>query len=248
MTGWFRSWHGAPTDTKWLGIARKADVAPGIVAAIAWALMDRASQAKDRGSIEGYDADGLACFFGCEPDHVDAIVQAMEDKGIISNGFFTAWEKRQPKREDSSTQRVKAHRKRTKQQAKRDVTRCNAPDTGTDTELDTVSSDEETVVNGNAADPPERLPVQQAFEHYNIAAKEFGLPIAEKLTAERRRKLRVRLKEHGLEGWDRALCEIEKSDFLSGEGGRGWRANLDFMLRPSNFNKLIEGGYTDAPS
>ena len=41
MTGWFRSWHGAPTDPKWLGIAKRAGVAPGFAVAIAWALMDR---------------------------------------------------------------------------------------------------------------------------------------------------------------------------------------------------------------
>jgi len=27
---WFRSWHGAPNDPKWLVIARKAGVAPGM--------------------------------------------------------------------------------------------------------------------------------------------------------------------------------------------------------------------------
>lgn len=59
MTEWFRSWHGAPTDPKWLGIAKRSGVAPGIAVAVAWALMDRASQAADRGSIDGYDAEGL---------------------------------------------------------------------------------------------------------------------------------------------------------------------------------------------
>jgi len=89
MADWFRSWHGAPTDPKWLGIARRANVAPGIAVAVAWSLMDRASQADDRGSIAGYDADGIACFFGCEPDQVEAIVVAMTDKGMIADGRFT---------------------------------------------------------------------------------------------------------------------------------------------------------------
>lgn len=99
MADWFRSWHGAPTDPKWLGIAKRAGVAPGIAVAVAWALMDRASQSDDRGNIEGYDADGLGCFFGCEPEQVDAIVAAMEAKGVVEGGRFTSWEKRQPKRE-----------------------------------------------------------------------------------------------------------------------------------------------------
>lgn len=135
MTDWFRSWHGAPTDPKWLGIARRAGVAPGIAVAIAWALMDRASQAEDRGSINGYDAEGLGCFFGCEPEEVEAIVRAMSDKGMIADGRLTSWEKRQPKREDTSSQRVREHRERKKQHVKRDETQRNAPDTDTDTDI-----------------------------------------------------------------------------------------------------------------
>jgi hypothetical protein len=96
MTDWFRSWHGAPTDPKWLGIARRAGVAPGIVVAVVWSLMDRASQAEDRGSIAGYDAEGMACFFGCEPENVDAIVSAMTDRGMIVDGRFTNWRRYQP--------------------------------------------------------------------------------------------------------------------------------------------------------
>lgn len=129
MTDWFRSWHGAPTDPKWLGIAKRAGVAPGIAVAVAWSLMDRASQAEDRGSIDGYDAEGMAYFFGCEPDQVDAIVLAMSDKGMITAGRFASWEKRQPKREDDSSQRVREYRERKKQEAERGVTQCNTPDT-----------------------------------------------------------------------------------------------------------------------
>jgi len=155
MADWFRSWHGAPTDPKWLGIARRAGIAPGIAVAIAWALMDRASQSEDRGSIHGFDAEGLAYFFGCEPDQVDAVVAAMTDKGMISEGRFTSWEKRQPKREDDSAKRVREHRERNRQQEKRDVTHCNAPDTDTDTEV--VGADAPT-----SPEPEKSAPVADA--------------------------------------------------------------------------------------
>jgi len=133
---WFRSWHGAPTDPKWLGIARKAGVAPGIVAAVVWALLDRASQATTRGSIAGYDADGLACFMGCETEHVVQIVALMHEKGILENDAWTGWERHQPAREDGSAERAKAWRERKR-------TQVNTPepaqtlDTDTDTDTDT---------------------------------------------------------------------------------------------------------------
>lgn len=139
MTDWFRSWHGAPTDPKWLAIAKRAGVAPGIVVAVAWSLMDRASQSADRGSIAGYDAEALAAFFGCEPEQVDGIVAAMAAKGMIDGDRLTSWEKRQPRREDDSSQRVREHRERAKQQVERDVTQRNAPETEVDTDIEPSS-------------------------------------------------------------------------------------------------------------
>lgn len=141
MTDWFRSWHGAPTDPKWLGIAKRAGVAPGIAVAVAWALMDRASQSADRGSIGGYDTEGLAYFYGCEPENVAAIVAAMVDKGMIVNERFTSWEKRQPVREDDSAKRVREHRERKKREAQRNVTQRNAPEADTETDIATASDE-----------------------------------------------------------------------------------------------------------
>lgn len=136
MNDWFRSWHGAPTDPKWLGIARRAGVAPGIAVAVAWALMDRASQSDDRGSIAGYDAEGLAYFYGCEPDQVAAIVLAMTDKGMITDGRFSSWEKRQPKREDGAAERAREWRERKRTQANAQE-HVRTPDT--DAEADSSS-------------------------------------------------------------------------------------------------------------
>ena len=52
---WFRSWHGAPTDNKWLVIAKRAGVPAGMVSAVVWALFDYASQNENRGSVEDFD-------------------------------------------------------------------------------------------------------------------------------------------------------------------------------------------------
>jgi hypothetical protein len=96
---WWRSWHGAPTDPKWLTIAARAKVPPGVVAAVAWALFDRASSAEDRGSIAGFDPESLAHFFGFKPAQIEAIVAAMREKGVIAGDRIAAWEKRQPKQQ-----------------------------------------------------------------------------------------------------------------------------------------------------
>lgn len=143
---WFRSWHGAPTDTKWLAIARRANVVPGIVSAVAWALLDCASQHTDRGSVADFDAETYAAFSGFAEEDIAAVLAALREKNIIDQyDRLTSWDKRQPKREDSSTQRVRAFRERNETQCnaeKRNETQCNAPDTDTDTDTEIVDDAE----------------------------------------------------------------------------------------------------------
>jgi hypothetical protein len=107
---WFRSWHGAPTDSKWLLIAKRAGVAPGMVSAVVWALFDHASQNEHRGNVDNFDIETYAVFSGFDEANIAAIINALNEKGLIVSGTLTAWEKRQPKREDSSTERVREHR------------------------------------------------------------------------------------------------------------------------------------------
>ena len=82
-----------------------------------------------------------------------------------------------------------------------------------------------------------------AFEKFNGTALRCGLPQAAKFTPDRKRKIIARLKDYGLDGWDQALANIERSSFLTGGGPRGWRADLDFLLQPASFSKVHDGGF-----
>lgn len=114
VNDWFRSWHGAPTDPKWLVIAKRAGVAPYAVSAFAWALFDHASQSSDRGCVSDFDFETYAELMGIDEALLQATYQAMEAKGIIADGRLAKWDKRQPRREDDSAERVKAFRARNK--------------------------------------------------------------------------------------------------------------------------------------
>ena len=128
---WFRVWHGAVTDSKWHIIARRASVSPMMVSAVFLALLDYASQRDDRGSVEGFDAEGYAAWGGCDDADVINIISAMRDRGVITeDNRLAAWEKRQPKREDDSRSRVRRYRDRQKETQSdaeiNTVTQCNA--------------------------------------------------------------------------------------------------------------------------
>lgn len=90
------------------------------------------------------------------------------------------------------------------------------------------------------AEPVDAL---KAFERWNATALRCGLPQAAKLTPDRQRRIRARLKEYGLDGWDRALANIEKSAFLTGKNDKGFRADLDFLLQAKSFGKTHDGAY-----
>ena len=125
---WWRSWHGAPMDAKWLVIAKRAQVAPGVVSAVAWSLFDYASQANPRGSVTGFDVETYATFSGFAEADIEAVIEAMKVKGVIGeDGRLANWDKRQPKREDDSRDRVRAFRRREaeKDAMKRTVTQSN---------------------------------------------------------------------------------------------------------------------------
>lgn len=138
MHSWFRVWHGAATDPKWRTIARRAHSRPGDVWAVMACLMDRASQADERGSIAGFDVEVIADALGYDTEEVERIIAALVEKGVIASGRLTSWEKHQPKREDDSRDRVAAYRERKKnQELNDDVTPRNDDVTRGNSRLDT---------------------------------------------------------------------------------------------------------------
>lgn len=87
------------------------------------------------------------------------------------------------------------------------------------------------------------MAILQAFEAWNEMALRCNLPQAHALTPERRTKIGARLGEVGIEGWNRALANIERSAYLTGKNQNNWRADLKFFVRPDNFHKVHDGGY-----
>lgn len=63
------------------------------------------------------------------------------------------------------------------------------------------------------------------------------------LNTERKKHLKIRIKEHGREELSNAFKKVQGSDFLQGENDRNWKANFDWVINSSNFVKIIEGNY-----
>lgn len=153
---WFRSWHGAPVDPKWRTIAKRAQVPTSLVVAFMWGLMDRASQAEDRGSFAGVDLETFADFLDCTEDELGRIVTQCDARNVTCDGRFVSWSKRQPKREDdSSAERTRLWRERKKNQTTYDdVTQCDA--VKRNVTLDKIREDISTKVDNTPREPSAR--------------------------------------------------------------------------------------------
>ena len=84
------------------------------------------------------------------------------------------------------------------------------------------------------------------IEKINSVLEKYGLSQIKILTDERKNKLKQRIKDAG--GFDEFINQMEKaldeSSFLRGDSGK-WRADFDFFLQKSKWQKAVEGGYAD---
>lgn len=136
MNRWVRLWRDMPTDPKFRAIARKSGRPLSEVLALFAFMM---TVADGDGRLDRWCSEDAGAAIDVDVVDVDAIIAAMQGK-VISDGKMTGWEKRQPKREDDSRERVRAHRERKKQERNAHVTHGNAPESETETETEVTST------------------------------------------------------------------------------------------------------------
>lgn len=119
----------------------------------------------------------------------------------------------------------------------------------------TVRSNKELVLESESLEREDAgvagAPIKAAFDLWNRKAESLGLPTAKVLTEGRRGHLKARLEDcGGLDGWAAALDALAASRFLCGlvpgrDGKPPFKADLDFILQPSSFARLLEGKYQE---
>lgn len=265
---WFRWHHGSVTDPKFGLIAKKAGARVSDVIAV-WAyVLENASAEADRGSIGELDFDSIDFLFGLEDGQAARIVDSMTQRGLIVDGRIASWDKRQPKREDSTA----ADRKRLQRERDHELRIANAQGQGvTDGESRDVTQRHANVTSSHdrgeerreeyssaeaegaeapPSDPPAELcPHSEIIELYHST-----LPAARRIrdwTPARQQALRARWREkaerQSLEWWRKFFAYVEKSDFLCGRvqssNRKPFELSLDWLCKSENFVKVLEGAY-----
>ena len=80
-------------------------------------------------------------------------------------------------------------------------------------------------------------------EQYNSICT--ALPKVRDLTEPRKKAIKYALKRLGQEGLTELFRKTAASDFLCGKKG-GWKASFDWILKPANLTKILEGNFDNA--
>lgn len=85
-------------------------------------------------------------------------------------------------------------------------------------------------------------PVAEAFDLWNGGAVQAGWPTLVKRSGTRQAAMRSRLREDGIDGWRDAIARARASPFLGSDPPPSFMC-FDWLVKPANFAKVIEGNY-----
>lgn len=83
--------------------------------------------------------------------------------------------------------------------------------------------------------------VQQIIKSWNMLNLQKLISINPGTT--RYKSLKARIKEYGLENMLKAIDSVKTSDFLKGQNKNNWIITFDWLIKPNNFTKVLEGNY-----
>ena len=240
MFDWCRLWHDMPNDPKWRVAANKTGVplSQVIAAAVVW-LSDASANTDNRGAIK-ISVEEVAAVIDTNPENVQKIYDCLQG-AVLDGDRFKSWGRRQPQREDSSTERVRKYRQKNQgnnrangvdiTQCNADVTQCNAdvtqrnaPDTDTDT--DTELKDNTTVSTSRSRQANRDLIAQKLDKILEYYPKLSGNNPKSKAI----RALNARLKEGC--NYDEIIRGVQRyAEFIETEGNSGTK----FVMQTATF-------------
>lgn len=184
----------------------------------------------------------IAVKLGVQVRELDEIGRRLREVGLVDETLCPAnWDALQF-RTDSSTDRVKAYRKRHKKQQPETVKRDETVSvTAQETEADT-ETEEESPKGDRPSGDGRSLKPEHVFEFYQKLAGELGLPVPRDFTPERRQLTRGRVSQYALDDFQTVFGKCRDSPFLRGDKGRT-PLNFDWIMKKANFQKTLEGNY-----
>lgn len=110
-----------------------------------------------------------------------------------------------------------------------------------------VSSVSEVLVSTEDGCTDGEIDTTALMEFFNRTMDGKQIPGIVKMTERRVSATRARARDYGREAIAKVIRAAAESSFLNGNGTKGFTASFDWIFRPNNFVKILEGNYNDNP-
>lgn len=110
-----------------------------------------------------------------------------------------------------------------------------------------ILKDDDDMSNNKMFD--EEKESNKIFDHIKDSwntLKAYGITPIKTISSSKKRAtlVRARINQYGESAFDEAIEQIKVSDFLQGRhSGQAWQVTFDWLIKPSNFPKVLEGTY-----
>lgn len=114
-----------------------------------------------------------------------------------------------------------------------------------ETSSDAAAEPQEQAKNEeNQAKKQDKIDFEKVRQHFNRLMQDKAIPkIKGKIAGQRKAFFEARVREYGITSAYRVMVKAAESGFLNGGGRNGWLANFEWIFRPNNFPKVLDGYY-----
>ena len=90
----------------------------------------------------------------------------------------------------------------------------------------------------------DKIDFEKVRQQFNRIMEAKKIPkLKGKIAGQRKAFFEARVRENGIVSVYRVMIKAAESNFLNGGGGKGWIANFEWIYRPNNFPKVLDGYY-----
>ena len=110
-------------------------------------------------------------------------------------------------------------------------------------EKNNTEDSNESPVCGTSQPHAEHIDYSELVKFFNEKTQGVFGSIRMPLSDKRKGMINARIKTYGKETFAKMIQMALNSDFLKGQNKNGWRASFDWLIKPTNFEKVISGNY-----
>lgn len=111
-----------------------------------------------------------------------------------------------------------------------------------------IGDSDESLVCGTSQLHAEHIDYSELVKFFNEETKGVFGTVRTPLSDSRKGMINARIKSYGKKTFADMIHRAYQSDFLKGQNKKGWTASFDWLIKPTNFEKVISGNYDNKNS